>query len=161
VLVPRTRLWPVPQHVGQSFQTYPAPLGVALWCGRRYRYRTGLTFIVIRIQVRPRPGLALHLATLELRRNPSHSSNPAPVFSETSNTRIPGRTAWMLFRAAAASNPTTVARSIFVIRATSAVLKIVGYLSGLSSPSVTENITTRMSSPRSKLAGQTRFPTFS
>ena len=36
-----------------------------------------------------------------------------------------------------------------------------GYLSGLSSPSVTEAITTRALSPRSKSAGHTRLPTFS
>ncbi len=36
-----------------------------------------------------------------------------------------------------------------------------GYLSGLSSPSVTERITTLAASPRSKAAGQTRLPTFS
>ena len=47
------------------------------------------------------------------------------------------------------SNSTASARSIFVMIATSAVLKIVGYLSGLSSPSVTENSTSRSSSPRS------------
>ena len=36
-----------------------------------------------------------------------------------------------------------------------------GYLSGLSSPSVTDRITTLASSPRSHSAGQTRLPTFS
>src|SRR6266496_1694564 len=36
-----------------------------------------------------------------------------------------------------------------------------GYLSGLSSPSVTERMTTLCASPRSNAAGQTRLPTFS
>jgi len=44
----------------------------------------------------------------------------------------------MLWFAAAASNSTTSFKSIFVIRATSALLKMVGYFSGLSSPSVTD-----------------------
>ena len=44
---------------------------------------------------------------------------------------------------------TAAARSIFVITATSALLKIVGYLRGLSSPSVTEVSTRRRFSPRS------------
>src|SRR5207237_3278016 len=74
-------------------------------------------------------------------RNCSHSSIPCPVFADTSKTGIPGRTDWMLRCAAAASNSTAAARSILVMRATSAVLKIVGYFSGLSSPSVTENST--------------------
>ena len=39
--------------------------------------------------------------------------------------------------------------SIFVITATSALLKIVGYFSGLSSPSVTDSSTSRRPSPRS------------
>ncbi len=38
---------------------------------------------------------------------------------------------------------------------------MVGYLSGLSSPSVTESTTKRMLSPRSYDAGHTRLPTFS
>src|ERR1022692_2928150 len=36
-----------------------------------------------------------------------------------------------------------------------------GYFIGLSAPSVTEARTTRLASPRSNSAGQTRFPTFS
>src|ERR1700733_3695619 len=44
---------------------------------------------------------------------------------------------------------------------TSAARNMCGYFSGLSSPSVTERITTLARSPRSNIAGQTRFPTFS
>ena len=47
----------------------------------------------------------------------------------------------MLPAAARKSNSTASARSILVTIATSAVLKMVGYLSGLSSPSVTDNST--------------------
>ncbi len=43
----------------------------------------------------------------------------------------------------------------------SAARNITGYLAGLSSPSVTDNRVTLTWWPRSKLAGQTRLPTFS
>ena len=43
----------------------------------------------------------------------------------------------------------------------SQVRNISGYLSGLSSPSVTEQTIARASSPTRNSAGQTRFPTFS
>ena len=43
----------------------------------------------------------------------------------------------------------------------SAAANMSGYLSGLSSPSVTDSTTTLCASPRSKAAGQTRLPTFS
>ena len=59
------------------------------------------------------------------------------------------------------SSPGAFGKSIFVTTATSALLKIVGYLSGLSSPSVTATRTMRRCSPRSYEDGQTRFPTFS
>jgi hypothetical protein len=52
-------------------------------------------------------------------------------------TIIPSRTARMFRFAATALNSTAAAKSIFVIGATSALMKIVGYLSGLFSPSVT------------------------
>jgi hypothetical protein len=67
----------------------------------------------------------------------------------------------MLARAAASSNSTAVARSILVMTATSALLNIVGYFSGLSSPSLTESSTRRKSSPRSYDDGHTKLPTFS
>ena len=51
---------------------------------------------------------------------------------------MPGRTASMLAAAALQSNSQATARSFFVTTATSAVLKMVGYFSGLSSPSVTD-----------------------
>ena len=47
----------------------------------------------------------------------------------------------MFDRAAIRSNSTASARSIFVITAASALLKIVGYFSGLSSPPVTDSRT--------------------
>ncbi len=56
---------------------------------------------------------------------------------------MPGRTDSMLRFAAAPSNSTAAARSILVITATSALLKMVGYFSGLSSPSVTDMSTRR------------------
>ena len=59
------------------------------------------------------------------------------------------------------SNCTASAMSILLMITRSAFRKMVGYFSGLSSPSVTDSRTTRLSSPRSKDAGQTRLPTFS
>ena len=52
-------------------------------------------------------------------------------------------------------------RSILLITTSSQVRNISGYLSGLSSPSVTEETITRASSPTRNSAGQTRLPTFS
>jgi hypothetical protein len=52
---------------------------------------------------------------------------------------MPGLTRRMSLTAAVKSNSTASAKSIFVTTATSAELKIVGYFSGLSSPSVTDS----------------------
>jgi hypothetical protein len=86
---------------------------------------------------------------------------PSPVLAERGKICIPGRTDSMLFRAAFQSNSTAAESSFFVITATSALLKIVGYFCGLSSPSVTDIKTSRRFSPRSYEDGQTRLPTFS
>src|SRR5580692_5104078 len=94
-------------------------------------------------------------------RNSKQSSIPSPVLEDNLNISMPGRTARMLRLAAASSNSTAEARSDFVMTATSALLKMVGYLRGLSSPSVTESKTRRRSSPRSYEEGHTKFPTFS
>ena len=51
---------------------------------------------------------------------------------------MPGRTACMLSYAVFQLNSTATAKSTLVTTATSALLKMVGYLSGLSSPSVTD-----------------------
>src|SRR5262249_2668691 len=93
--------------------------------------------------------------------NAMNSGIPSPVLAATRTVSIPGRTAWMLAAAASQSNSTAPARSVLVITATSALLKMGGYLSGLSSPSVTDISTSRRFSPRSYEAGQTRLPTFS
>jgi hypothetical protein len=74
---------------------------------------------------------------------------PSPVFAETSKTFIPGRTLWMLRCAVSRSKSAASAISILVSRATSAVLKIVRYFNGLSSPSVVDRRTKRRSSPKS------------
>ena len=52
-------------------------------------------------------------------------------------------------------------RSILLISINRQARNMCGYLSGLSSPSVTESITTLARSPRSNSAGHTRLPTFS
>ena len=51
--------------------------------------------------------------------------------------------------------------STLLITTASADLNSAGYLSGLSSPSVTESSASRSLSPRSKAVGHTRLPTFS
>jgi hypothetical protein len=64
-------------------------------------------------------------------RKPRKSMNsfiPRPVLADTWSTCIPGRTAWMLASAVGSSNSTACDRSILVSNATSALLKIVGYL---------------------------------
>src|SRR5208282_1354295 len=100
-------------------------------------------------------------AARRARKNSRYSSIAAPDFAETLRIVMPGRTVSMLRMAAPRSNSTAAARSIFVRTATSALLKIVGYFSGLSSPSVTDIRTSRMFSPRSYEDGHTRLPTFS
>jgi hypothetical protein len=67
----------------------------------------------------------------------------------------------MLANADSQSNSTAVAKSVLVITATSALLNMVGYLSSLSSPSVTESRTSRRFSSKSYEDGQRRLPTFS
>ena len=52
-------------------------------------------------------------------------------------------------------------KSTLLSNISEAAANICGYFSGLSSPSVTESTATLCFSPRSKLAGQTRLPTFS
>jgi hypothetical protein len=64
--------------------------------------------------------------------------------AETRKAGIPGRTAWIFAKTVTWSNSTASAKSHFVMTAASAVLKIVGYLSGLSSPSVTESYQTKI-----------------
>ncbi len=66
----------------------------------------------------------------------------------------------MFFSARVRLPPTEGAVSILVAT-TSAVLKMAGSLSGLSPLSVTPSSTAHISSLRSWLAGQTRWPTFS
>ena len=68
---------------------------------------------------------------------------------------------WMLRRIAATSTGRWGRRSTLVISTTSALRNIRGYLSGLSSPSVTLSNATLWCSPTSNSAGQTRLPTFS
>ena len=71
------------------------------------------------------------------------------LFADVLKIRIPGRTARIFRSAASKSNSQASAKSIFVITAISAELKIFGYFSGLSSPSVTLSSATRIFSPRS------------
>ena len=85
-------------------------------------------------------------------RKPRKSMNsfiPRPVFADTRSTCIPGRTAWIFASAVGSSKSTACERSILVSTATSALLKIVGYFRGLSSPSVTDVSTRRKFSPKS------------
>ena len=65
------------------------------------------------------------------------------------------------FLALSILNGNTETRSVLLMTRQSEVVKALGYFLGLSSPSGVESRTQRMFSPRSKLAGQTRFPTFS
>jgi len=71
-------------------------------------------------------------------RKSMNSFIPNAVFADTQSTCIPGRTAWMSASAVGSWNSTACDISILVSTVTSALLKIVGYLSGLSSHSVTD-----------------------
>src|SRR5580704_11384254 len=86
---------------------------------------------------------------------------PLPVFAEVLITSIDGLRRLAYCVHASESKSTYGNKSIFVTIIKSDEAKIFGYFRGLSSPSVTESITTLFPSPRSKSAGHTRFPTFS
>ncbi len=59
------------------------------------------------------------------------------------------------------SKSTCSSRSILLTTTSSQARNISGYLSGLSSPSATDETMIRASSPTRNSAGQTRLPTFS
>src|SRR5512132_2523589 len=86
---------------------------------------------------------------------------PAPLVAETSRISISGLVRRANAEQRSGSNGTNGSRSTLVTSISSAAANILAYFSGLSSPSVTDNSTTRAASPRSKAAGQTRLPTFS
>ena len=91
-----------------------------------------------------------------------NASTPSPVRALTSMPLArPGapRRGWRRNRSRSKSR--CGSRSILLISTSSQARNISGYLSGLSSPSVTEETITRASSPTRNSAGQTRLPTFS
>jgi hypothetical protein len=71
------------------------------------------------------------------------------------------RTAWIFRPAAAPLHSTASARSDFVIMVAAVLLNTVGYVTGLSSPAVTESSRKRKSLPKSQDGGYTRPPPFS
>src|SRR5271165_1838874 len=89
------------------------------------------------------------------------AATPSPVRAETINVCRFGLTRKALARHWPMSKSRCGRRSALLSSMRSAVTNMSGYLSGLSSPSVTESTTTLRASPRSKAAGQTRLPTFS
>ena len=90
-----------------------------------------------------------------------HASMPSPVRALTCIRATPGWTASRLRRKRSMSKSRCGSRSILLMTTSSQVRNMSGYLSGLSSPSVTEETITRASSPTRNSAGQTRLPTFS
>src|SRR5664279_913714 len=76
-------------------------------------------------------------------------SKPCPLVQETSTISISGCTRRAFSQARAAWNGTYGSRSILFRTIKSAWWNVAGYLSGLSSPSVTLSSTARASSPRS------------
>jgi murein L,D-transpeptidase YcbB/YkuD len=80
----------------------------------------------------------------------SQASSPAPLAAETSSTTGSGITCARCARSAATETPGRAGRrSVLVSTTRSAARNITGYLSGLSSPSVTESATTFAAWPRS------------
>src|SRR5262245_30599462 len=95
-------------------------------------------------------------------RSQSHQgSTPSPRVAESWKTRSPGLIRCACSRKRSTSNDTYGSRSTLFRTRTFPARNMCGYLSGLSSPSVTDTTTTRTRSPRSNSAGQTRLPTFS
>src|SRR5512143_1616184 len=90
-----------------------------------------------------------------------HSSRPLGARAEVERNSSAGFTWRQYSTARSTRNGTCGSRSSLVSTTVRACWNIFGYLTGLSSPSVTENSTTFALSPRSQLAGQTRLPTFS
>ena len=87
---------------------------------------------------------------------------PLPSFDDISSTGAVLAMSCMYFFADAGLKSSRIgSRSLLLINTRSAVRNMTGYLAGLSSPSGTDNRVTLRCWPRSKLAGQTRLPTFS
>jgi hypothetical protein len=87
---------------------------------------------------------------------------PAPLRADSAITGawLASSRRWRSALAGSKSSSTS-SRSDLLISIRSAARNITGYLAGLSSPSVTDSSVTLRCWPRSKLAGQTRLPTFS
>jgi hypothetical protein len=79
----------------------------------------------------------------------SRAPTPHPRRAEVMTTSTPGLTCSRLARNATSSNSTASARSVLVTTTRCASPKAVGYLRGLSSPSVTDARATLSVSPRS------------
>ena len=86
---------------------------------------------------------------------------PSSLVAETCRISIAGLMRRAFSRQRARSKRRCGSRSTLFSSISDAAANMSGYLSGLSSPSVTDSTTTLCASPRSKPAGQTRLPTFS
>ena len=89
------------------------------------------------------------------------ASTPSPVRALARMWGTPGWTASRLASRRSRSKSRWGMRSILFTITSSQARNMSGYLSGLSSPSVTEQTIARASSPTRNSAGQTRLPTFS
>ncbi len=105
---------------------------------------------------RPSPG-----ARHERHKPVAPASTPSPVRALTSIRGTPGWTWSRWYVNLSRSKSRCGSRSILLTITSSQARNISGYLSGLSSPSVTDETITRTSSPTRNSAGQTRLPTFS
>src|SRR3954470_20588214 len=97
----------------------------------------------------------------QVRSQSRHAPIPSPVVTDRGRTRTWGFSERQCPASVSSRTSTYGSRSILLITTRSATENIYGYLSGLSSPSVTDATTTLAASPRSNSAGQTRLPTFS
>src|SRR3954451_10472726 len=97
----------------------------------------------------------------QVRSQSRHATIPSPVVTDRGRTRTWGFSERQCPANVSSRTSTYGSRSILLITTRSATENIYGYLSGLSSPSVTDATTTLAASPRSNSAGQTRLPPFS
>ena len=91
----------------------------------------------------------------------SQASMPSPVVADSCSTAMDGFTRRAIAMQRSTSKRRCGSRSVLLSSMSSAAANMSEYLSGLSSPSVTDSTTILAASPRSHSAGQTRLPTFS
>ena len=100
---------------------------------------------------------AANKCSRSLRRNSHQAATPSPFCADSVKIFSPGCTRRASFSASFTENGTYGSKSALLITTTSLVRNALGYLPGLSSPSVVLSRSTRRCSPRSCDAGQIKI----